>query len=436
MTGERERRVSGRVEEIVHGWWRIGKQKFKKCRSLDVSMDGALIVLDEVLPPDVQFDLHFDMDDDWSVALEAERLWQRPIFFGKQQLTAVRYRFVKTEDQSMFGLWLQRKLAALNKAHGDYLAPIKKKPEPKSGEPILSEARRVRVSRDGWRSTLSSVGARIPWIEAETVPNDRRGQARGQVGMKLRFELGEQSMVAELLNVSLYGACVFVPSANADRVGLLKFLSSWMSKDDRRGDLVVPDTSLLVGAARCKVEVIWEHAGESLDGRSECGRVFGLRFADEFKFVKKTFIGDLLNRINYSSRQIRDELRFPCRVPLELTLPGTDDVLLAETVDLSSGGCKVLCDAQIPVPSDLLIKLKLPRWRNGESAVRLSARVLRVKLDNTDGNCYSLAFRKGQSSDRLELSRWLAHLLRIQDLGELVPDFEDADHDVGRADEN
>ena len=107
---EHDRRVSSRVEEILNGWWRRDGEKFRRCKTLDVSMDGALVVLDTELEDETAFEIHLDMDAEWSVALNAVVLWQRPIFFGRQQLTAVNYRFQQASDHSMFGLWMQRKL--------------------------------------------------------------------------------------------------------------------------------------------------------------------------------------------------------------------------------------------------------------------------------------------------------------------------------------
>lgn len=383
-------------------------------------MDGALIVLDTLVEPNTRFDLHLDVEDEWSVELDAQALWQRPIFFGKQQLTAVRYKFSRIEDRSMFGLWLQRKLVK-TQGKASLLAPTQVTiAKTDSDEVVLGEVPKVELVDDFWRKTLSQLTSRVPWLESEEVPNDRREEARGQVGLNLRLEFPNQVMPAELLNISLSGACIFVADEHLKKSSFLKNLTSRLGPG-REGDLVLPEKSMLMGGRRCPVEVVWSQEARQADAETS-GRVFGLSLRSQPQQTRKTFIGDLLRRINYNHKQVRSELRFPCSLPAVVNLGGGTEVR-GETLDLGAGGARLKLMGEVPTPGNASVRLTLPRGPGQVFQVAISGRILR-KLTDDDGNVsYAVAFRKGQMESHLQLSRWLAQRMRVQDLDELLPDL-------------
>lgn len=421
MATSDERRVSGRVEEILHGWWRISEdEKFQRCRSLDLSMDGALIVLDTLVEPNTKFALHLDIEDDWSMELAAEALWQRPIFFGKQQLTAVRYRFHKTEDRSMFGLWLQKKLVK-KRGVKSHLAPTQVTiAKTDSDEVVLGEVPKIELVEDFWRKALSQMTSKIPWLEGEAVPNDRRSEARAQVGLTLRLEFPKHGVPVELLNVSLSGASVFV--ADDEVKSGPKGLNSSLKRPGKEADLVLCERSLLIGGRRCPVETVWSQDARKGDADATPGRVLGLRIRCQPLTTRKTFVGDLLRRLNYNHKQVRSELRFPSVLPVVVSL-GKGVEIRGETVDLGAGGARLKLLGEVPVPGSASVRLTLPKGPGQVYQISLSVRVLRKVSDEKGDQCYTVAFRKGQMESHLELSRWLARRMRVQNLDELVPEL-------------
>ncbi|HZI38807.1 MAG TPA: PilZ domain-containing protein, partial [Acidimicrobiia bacterium] len=78
-------------------------------------------------------------------------------------------------------------------------------------------------------------------------------------------------------------------------------------------------------------------------------------------------------------------------------------VLTGETVDLSTGGCRVMTDRPWPTEADPVVTIDLP---DGE-AVRTQARVVTVDL-NGDGWEYRLAFPGIAEPDAARLSRLVA----------------------------
>jgi hypothetical protein len=402
------RRVSARIEEVLNGWWRLPDAKFRRCKTLDVGLGGSLLVLDAVLEEGAEFEIHLDMDADWSVAMDAQVLWQRPIFFGKQQLTAVNYRFQESGDQSMFGLWMQRKLKSdVKRSLQEHLAPVVLSQPKSRPEPVLEPAPKVQVVVGPWKRVLSQLTAKIPWFESDPLPNERRSESRGQVGLTVTMETEVERIQSEFLNVSVSGCCLFIPT---DYLPTGLFAAGFKLEVGQRVELIVGQNSLLLGGSRCPAEVAWY---ENAEGPKQTrGVIAGLRFPSS----KNTFIIDLLKRINYNARQARAELRFPCSVPLTLELSGGQKMLGA-TSDISAGGACVVLREKVAVPCNAIVRLEL------NPAVTLSARLLRDTVDKEGRNCYAVAFRKGQSKERLELSRWLSSQLRMQDLDELIPNF-------------
>jgi PilZ domain-containing protein len=402
------RRVSARIEEVLNGWWRLPGEKFRRCKTLDVGLGGALVVLDTALDEGTLLEIHLDMDANWSVALDAQILWQRPIFFGKQQLSAVDYRFQESKDESMFGLWMQRKLKSdVKRGLEEHLAPVVLSLPKEKPEPVLEPPPKVQLVESPWKRVLSQLTAKIPWIESEPLPNERRRESRGQVGLTVTVETENEKILAEFLNVSLSGCCLYIQTDHT-QTGL--FSSGFKLMEGQRAELMVSPNTLLLGASRCKAEVVWYEQAEGPNQTK--GLVAGLRFPNS----KNTFVADLLKRINYSSRQARSELRFPCSVPLTLEFSGGQK-MMGSTVDISTGGARIVLRDKLTVPCNAIVRLEL------NPAIALSARLLRPAVDKEGRNCYAVAFRKGQSKEGLELSRWLSNKLRMQDLDELIPNF-------------
>ena len=419
-----ERRTSGRVEEMLTGWWKLGDSNFERFKTLDLSMDGALVVLDKTLSEGTLFELHLDMKANWSVAFDARVLWQRAIFFGKQQLTAVSYRFQQSQDQSMFGLWLQRKLLSQNPSRELHASPIAPSKPNSDWQPSIEEAPVLKVKERVWKKTFSQLTAKIPWIEAESLPQERRIEARGQVGLSVRCEFNQESFEGELLNVSLSGLCLFLPqmSVSGQNKKLLPRKQEKMLKPGERLDVVVNEDSLLLGGNRCRSEVVWAHPAKLAGAQEQSVLVVGVKFTSSPEHTKRTFIGDLLRRINYKLRQVRSELRFPVELQVKLELEGQRE-LGGMTLDISAGGAHIGLPQRVPTPCDAMISILLNSGEKSMRVVKFSSRLLRRTVDRDDMNCYAVAFRKGQKREHFELSKWLSSRLRVQNLNELVPNF-------------
>lgn len=411
-----ERRVSARIEVILEGWWKLGEGRFQRCKTLDVSLDGALIVLDSTIEDGTKFALHLDVEADWSMPLEAKILWQRPIFFGKQQLTSVTYRFLKTADRSMFGLWLQRKMSETEGPKAVHTNPVVLSAPKPDVHPSLGPAPQISRVESKWRQTLSHLTAKIPWIEAEPVPQERRVESRGQVGLKVRLEWEGETWDAEFLNVGLSGAGMFVP-ISPDLEKRWAPLAPGVSLD-----ICLPESQILLGGSRCPAQIVWSYKAELKDQESRSGLAVGVRFLSKPPVTRRTFIGDLLKRIDYNVRQVRSELRFPREIPVFLVLPDGDRVE-GYTTDISAGGASINLPVELPTPYDIALHLDLGEGSGRVHFVKLSSRLLRRVVDKDGRTCYAVAFRKGQGGEYLELSRWLASLLPVQGLRELIPNF-------------
>jgi PilZ domain len=427
-----DRRISGRVEEILTGWWKLPDSKFERCKTLDLSMDGALIVLDQKVEDNATLEVHLDMEADWSVALDAEILWQRPIFFGRQQLTAVTYRFRKPEDHSMFGLWIQRRLREEKGSSEQHLKPVVLSDPKPEVQPSIEPAPTLNLLESRWKKTFSQLTAKIPWTESEPLPHERRAEARGQVGLTVGLETEFGRMKAEFLNVSLSGACIFIPRGEEDDSRL--FLSSGpISKLEpgQRVELVLPEGNLLLGGSRCKANAKWLQRAELKGSKDVSGLVMGVTFSDRPSITKRTFVGDLLRRLNYNVRQNRSELRFPRELPVIVKFEDNDRVR-GKTLDISAGGARVLLKGEFSTPRNVTVQLELGEKKDVVNRLTLSSRLLRRTVDKDGRNCYAVAFRKGQTQEHLELSRWLAKQLPVQGLSELVPNFSKSplDNDV------
>lgn len=411
-----EEGVAGhRVETILGGWWKRGEEKFRRCRTMDLGIEEGVIVLDAPLKEGQEFELHLDIEAEWSVKLQARVLSSRAIFFGKQHLTKVCYKFPKISDRSMFGLWLQKQLADQTVGGKAYLKPVARNPERQGEEPELSPGRRLTFVEDRWRRALASLKARIPWREAAPVPDDRRAEHRGQVGLSLTLLGGSYRLNAELLNVSWSGACIFLESAKVGR-------GAWPSAGDL-AELVVPDSSLLMGSRRCPVELVWSEEARVADGEQQLGRAYGLRFRSKGPEFKRTFLGDLLRRLRYDPRQVRKELRFPLVLPAKVT--SGNKVLDGRTLDLGAGGARIQLRTPVSTPSNGFVELTLPGSGSAKAQqIRLSLRFLREVAGPEEGHSYAVAFRQAQPEAHLKLSRWLATRMRVQTLSELVPELE------------
>lgn len=410
-----DRRISGRVEEIVSGWWRQPGGKFEKCKTLDLSMDGALIVVNTLLDEGLDFELHLDMESEWSAAFEATILWQRPIFFGKQQLTAVKYRFKKSEDRSLFGLWLQRRLAAEKKPGVKITDPVVLNEPKPSVEPSIEPAPRLSLRESRWKKTFSQLAAKVPWTEPQSVPEERRKEPRGQVGLTVVFEWGGEHWRAEFLNVGMSGVCLFVPRVADGDEGLPAL------KKDEVVELVLPELNLLVGRNRCPATVVWKKAAELERDKRQTGLVLGLQFNTATE-VKKSFVGDLLKRINYSLRQARSEVRITRVLPVIVAIGKVKYEGI--TVDISAGGASLRLAEDLETPQNIQFSVNLEMSEGKEDRwVTLSSRLLRCTVDKQGRNCYAVAFRRGQEKEQTELSRWLAQQLGSSNINELIPNF-------------
>ena len=156
------------------------------------------------------------------------------------------------------------------------------------------------------------------------------------------------------------------------------------------------------------------------------GMVVGLRVQSEPQATRKTFVGDLLKRINYQVRQVRSELRFPRELPVEVEVHGAGRAL-GRTLDISAGGAKLELPDSFQTPCNATVTLDMSDGKAGGRRLTLSSRLLRSTVDNEGRNCYAVAFRKGQPRELLELSRWLAGQMRVQNLDELIPNFSSAE---------
>ena len=103
--------------------------------------------------------------------------------------------------------------------------------------------------------------------------------------------------------------------------------------------------------------------------------------------------------------QRRANPRVSVVLPVRLGVGDQDEAALlsGETVDLSTGGCRVMTDRPWPTEADPVVTIDLP---DGE-AVRTQARVVTVDL-NGDGWEYRLAFPGIARSDADRLSRLVA----------------------------
>ena len=147
-----------------------------------------------------------------------------------------------------------------------------------------------------------------------------------------------------------------------------------------------------------------------------------MRYSGEYRELKRTFVWDLLRRINYKPSQARTELRAPCQIDV---LIETQDGVMHKgcTQDISVGGAQIILDAALTTPGNARVFLDLGEGKGRREATCFSARLLRAFVDREGRNCYAVAFRKGQTREHLELSRWLAGQLRVQNLDELIPNF-------------
>ena len=103
--------------------------------------------------------------------------------------------------------------------------------------------------------------------------------------------------------------------------------------------------------------------------------------------------------------QRRANPRVQVQLPVRLGVGDQEEVsvLSGETVDLSTGGCRVMTDRPWPTEADPVVTIDLP---DGE-AVRTQARVVTVDL-NGDGWEYRLAFPGIEDSNAERLSRLVA----------------------------
>ena len=103
--------------------------------------------------------------------------------------------------------------------------------------------------------------------------------------------------------------------------------------------------------------------------------------------------------------QRRANPRVQVVLPVRLGVGDSADaaVLSGETVDLSTGGCRVMTDRPWPTEADPVVTIDLP---DGD-AVRTQARVVTVDL-NGDGWEYRLAFPGIAETDAERLSRLVA----------------------------
>jgi len=144
--------------------------------------------------------------------------------------------------------------------------------------------------------------------------------------------------------------------------------------------------------------------------------------SDVAEVVASFFAPDALYRLFAKARQEADGLvsldvsalervqrranpRVNVVLPIRLGVGDQEEasVLTGETVDLSTGGCRVMTDRPWPTEADPVVTIDLP---DGE-AVRTQARVVTVDL-NGDGWEYRLAFPGITEPDAERLSRLVA----------------------------
>ncbi|MGE0488258.1 MAG: PilZ domain-containing protein [Vulcanimicrobiota bacterium] len=389
MESSENRRLFPRVEHVVHGWYRLGQEKFRRCKTLDMSLQGALLVVDHLFAPEEKrFELHLDLDADWQIALFAEPLWQRPIFFGKQFLTAVTYKFKNSQDKSMFGLWVQRSKTS-DGERPDYLEPPRTSPmaSKSSFEEELHVPSKVVTRTQRWRQLLANVRAVVPWVDEEKLLKCRRREPRIPVGMRLRLLHDGQQTSVELLNISRHGLRVYVEQP---------------SKLRNEAVLILDEDSLLVGRRRLKVTRLWDLETE------RSGRVFGMGLAEPAEVVDQSWLGDLLRRLQYDLVEPRQALRLPVSVPVRVLAEDREILADGETVDIGLGGALLEVDAALPVGNTVVVSM----CDGEEINFDLLARVLHQDASQGVGFRYGVAFFKGRSQSHLQLSRALSKRAR------------------------
>ena len=103
-----------------------------------------------------------------------------------------------------------------------------------------------------------------------------------------------------------------------------------------------------------------------------------------------------MNELNTSPSDRRAHRRYPFRVSGAMKLPG-GRVVTFRTLDLGSGGAGVVCDVNVQVGTQIVLRMMLPARPAGSSPFEASALVANCTFSANDGG-----FRIGLDFGELE----------------------------------
>jgi len=103
---ESNRRIFPRAEGEYAAWFQLPGGSYEQCLALDIGIDGACLLVERELPPDLSFEVDFQLASDWLVRAKAEVLWQRAE--AERVLVGIRYRPSRSADRALMGPWVHR----------------------------------------------------------------------------------------------------------------------------------------------------------------------------------------------------------------------------------------------------------------------------------------------------------------------------------------
>ena len=366
-----ERRNFPRVETIVHGWYRLKGHDLKRCKTMDVSERGCLLLVEEELETEMQFELYLDFESDWEVELVATVLWQRKVFYGSQIITAVSYDFVRSGDKSLLGVWLRKRIDPEQSSDYSHLAPKDAKAPLELQKPMPVEPELER-----WRSLFQTLKSKLRWLPSRPILKNRREYPRIPLGMELRTEWKGKKHPAQLLDISAYGLRVHVTGGPIGREPLV-----WVPKD-----------TLLIGRRRLATRCVWTLPSTS------GGEIAGLTVIETEDQLDASWFIDLLRRADYYKHQPRTAIRVPLRVPVLVEDSDGQEMARGETLDLGVGGALLQLDRELPKYEMFSLILQAP-----EESIRLAAQIVDGQ-ESEDGVRLRASFAPGETEAHLRLS--------------------------------
>lgn len=365
-----ERRNFPRVEMIVHGWYRCLGQELTRCKTMDVSERGCLLLVEEELEEGGQFELYLDFEADWEVELLATVLWQRKVFYGRQIITAVSYDFARSGDKSLLGVWLRKRIDPELSKDYRHLAPKDPNAPLNTHAPLP-----VEPEMDRWRELFRSLRSKLPWLSTRPVLKSRRAFPRVPVGLDLAVEEQGKKREAQLLDVSAGGLRIHLQ----DPVG--KNPVVW-----------VPKRTLLIGRRRLSTRCCWQMPSTA------GGQIVGLEVIEDEDDLEASWFTDLLRRLDYYNYQPRTAIRVPLTVKAVLFDKSGQEVAGGNTLDLGVGGALLQLDRDLPKYEMFSLVLEAP-----EKPVRLAAQIVH-RHETEEGVRLSASFSPGDTEDHLRLS--------------------------------